>query len=48
MSMKWFVEGAKGVFTVMDVFGLAPPCCLTSVLLGVVIESGVVISLTTL
>ena len=35
------------MLAIIGVFGLAPPCCLTGVLIGVISESVVVISLTT-
>ena len=43
----WHTEGAKGVLSIIGVFGLAPPCTITGVLIGVGSESGAVISLTT-
>ena len=38
---------AKGVLSILGVFGLAPPCTITGVLIGVGSESGVIISLVT-
>ena len=50
---RWPNRRAKGVLVIIGVFGLAPPCTIKGVLIGVgyellgIAESGVVISLTT-